>query len=226
MADPDNARLLGLLAYWLVGDVLNGWNNAGTAEVDRAEATARRAISLDPNVPRAHAALGWVHRIHGDHQAALASFREAFKVDPNFAGGYAQAANELLLLGDAKAALPLVQQAIALSPKDESINVFEYILGRAYFALGDYAKAADALEESVKARPNLWFVRAWQVSALALSNRDAEAKLAFDDFKKAYSSRASYAAISQHYAQDRFKEPGAQATVTQMLAGLKKAGVQ
>ncbi len=226
MADPDNARLLGLLAYWLVGDVLNGWNNAGSAEVDRAEASAKKAISLDPNVPRAHAALGWVHRIHGDHQAALASFKEAIKVDPNFAGAYAQAANELLLLGDAKAALPLVQQAIDLSPKDESINVFEYIQGRAYFAVGDYAKAADVLGDSVRGRPNLWFVRAWQVAALALSNRDADAKLAFDDFKQVHGLRADYASIAQHYTQDRFKEPGAQAAVTQMLAGLKKAGVQ
>ena len=71
MADPENARLLGLLAYWLASDVLNGWNNAGKAEVDRAEAAARKAIGLDPSVPRAHAALGWVYRIHGDHKAAL-----------------------------------------------------------------------------------------------------------------------------------------------------------
>ncbi len=146
-------------------------------------------------------------------------------MDPNFAGAYAQAANELLLLGDPKAALPLVQQAIALSPKDESINVFEYILGRAYFTLGDYAKAADALEQSVRARPNLWFVQAWWVSALALANRHADAKLAIDEFKQRYSSRADYAAIAQHYTQDRFKEPGAQAVVAQMLAGLKKAGM-
>jgi class 3 adenylate cyclase/TolB-like protein/Flp pilus assembly protein TadD len=226
MADPDNARLLGLLAYWLVGDVLNGWNNAGKAEVDRAEATARKAISLDPNVPRAHAALGWVHRIHGNHQAALASFKEAIKVDPNFAGGYAQAANEMLLLGDAKGALPLVGQAIELSPKDESIHVFGYIQGRAYFALGDYAKAAEALGASVRARPNLWFVHAWLVSALALSNRDADARLAFDEFKRLHGHRSELAAISKHYTQDRFREPGAQAAVAQMLVGLKKAGVQ
>src|SRR6185295_7663721 len=109
-ADPDNARLLGILAFWLTSDVLNGWNNAGKAEVDRADTLAKKAISLDPRVPRAHHALGWVHRIRGDHKAALAAFKEAIKVDPNFAPAYAQAANELLLLGDAKAALPLVGQ--------------------------------------------------------------------------------------------------------------------
>ena len=226
MADPDNARLLGLLAYWLASDVLNGWNNAGKAEVERADAAARKAISLDPSVPRAHAALGWVHRIRGDHKAALAAFKEAIKVDPNFAPAYAQAANELLLLGDAKAALPLVGQAIELSPKDESIQVFQYIQGRAYFAIGDYEKAAEALGASVRARPNLWFVHAWLVSALALCNRDADAKLAFDGFQKLHGARSELAAITRHYAQPRFQEPGAQATVNQMLSGLKKAGLK
>ena len=147
MADPDNARLLGLLAYWLASDVLNGWNNAGKAEVDRAEAAARKAISLDPSVPRAHHALGWVYRIHGNHQAALKSFKEAIKVDPNFAAAYAQAANELVFLGDAKAAIPLTEKAIELSPRDMSKDVFTWVQGRAYFAIGDYEKAADALGE-------------------------------------------------------------------------------
>jgi class 3 adenylate cyclase/TolB-like protein len=75
-ADPDNARLLGILAFWLASDVLNGWNNAGKAEVERADTAARKAISLDHNTHLAHHALGWVHRIRGDHKAALASFRE------------------------------------------------------------------------------------------------------------------------------------------------------
>src|SRR6185437_15272264 len=204
MADPDNARLLGILAYWLASDVLNGWNNAGKAEVERAEAAARRAIKLDPSVARAHAALGWVYRIHGDHQAALRSFKAATKADPNFAPARAQAANELMLLGDGKGALAEVAKAIELSPKDESINVFEYIQGRAYFTLGDYEKAAQALGESVRVRPNLWFVHAWLVAALALCNRDTDAKIAFDGFKKVHGGRSEFAAISKHYTQDRF----------------------
>jgi hypothetical protein len=75
LADPNNARLLGLLANVLTGDVLNAWNDAGKDEVDRAEAVAKKAISLDPNTPLAHFALGYVHRLHGEHQAA----RDAFK---------------------------------------------------------------------------------------------------------------------------------------------------
>jgi TolB-like protein len=53
-ADPDNARLLGLLANVLASDVLNAWNRAGKPEVDRAEEAAKKAISLDPNTAIAH----------------------------------------------------------------------------------------------------------------------------------------------------------------------------
>jgi TolB-like protein/Tfp pilus assembly protein PilF len=226
MADPDNARLLGILAFWLGSDVLNGWNGAGKAEVDRAETAAKKAISIDPNIAIAHHALGWVHRIHGDHKAALAAFKETIKIDPNFAAAYAQAANEMVFLGDAKGAIPMAEKAIELSPKDKSIHVFGWVLGRAYFAIGNYEKAAEALGASVTARPNLWFTQAWWVAALALcNNKDAETKQAVEGFKKLHSKRSNIASITQYYSEAQYQNAPAKAAVGQLLAGLKKAGV-
>ena len=225
-ADPDNARLLGLLAYWLASDVLNGWNNAGKAEVERAEKEARKAIKLDPTVPRAHVALGWVYRIRGDHKAALGAFEEAIKVDPNFAAAYAQAANEKVFLGDAKSAIPLAEKALELSPKDLSKDVFLWSGGRAHFANGDCAKAADALGKSVNARQNLWFTHAWLVAALALCNRDAEARQALDRFKKTHPARANRAAIEKYYSEPQYQTPPMRPVVAELLKGLDKAGLK
>lgn len=225
-ADPDNARLLGLLAFRLTGDFLNGWNNAGQAEVERAEALAGKAISLDASVARAHHALGWVYRIRGDHQAALGAFRQAMKVDPNFAPAYAQAGNEMLFLGDLKGAIEMTEKAQQLSPKDPSFPVFKWVEGRAYFALGDYAKAADALQESIRLRPTLWFVHAWLTAALALNNRDSETKVALAVFQQHHSTRANLASVAEYYADGQYQNPTAQAAVAQLMAGLKKAGVQ
>jgi class 3 adenylate cyclase/TolB-like protein/Flp pilus assembly protein TadD len=225
-ADPDNARLLGLLAYWQASDVLNGWNHAGKAEVEHAEANARKAIKLDPGVPRAHIALGWVYRIRGDHKAALGAFKEAIKVDPNFAAAYAQAANEMVFLGDAKEAIPLAEKAIELSPKDQSFQVFKWVQGRATFAIGDYNKAAEALGESVRLRQNLWFPYAWQVAALALSGRDAEAKQALERFKVAHPARSNLGFIRAYYNEDQYKNPPTQKVVAELLKGLEKAGMK
>jgi adenylate cyclase len=225
-ADPDNARLLGLLAAWLTSDVLNGWNGAGNAEVDRAEVAAKKAIGLDHNVPLAHHALGWIHRLHGNHQAALHAFEEAIKIDPNFASAYAQAANEMVFLGDAKGAIQLAEKAAELSPRDPSFAVFRWVKGRAYFAIGDYEKAAEALQESVRMRPNLWFTHAWLVAALALTNRNSEAKQALDGFKKEHSARSDLDSIARYYNEDQYQNATAQAAVAELLNGLRKAGLK
>lgn len=225
MADPDNARLLGLIATKLTSDVLNGWNDAGNAEVERADAAARKAIGLDPNVQSAHFALGWVHRLRGNHQAALDAFRQAIKINPNFASAYAQAGNEMVFLGDPKGAIALAEKACELSPKDMSYTVFLWVKGRAYFAIGDYEKAAEALGASVRARSNLWFTHAWLIAALALTNRNAEAKQAIDEFKEAHNSRSDLASITKYYSEDQYQNPTAQAAVAQLLSGLRKAGV-
>jgi adenylate cyclase len=225
-ADPDNARLLGLLAAWLTSDVLNGWNGAGTAEVNRAEAAAKKAIGLDHDVPLAHHALGWVYRLRGDHKAALHAFEEAIRIDPNFASAYAQAANEMLFLGDSKGAITMAEKAAQLSPKDPSFAVFRWVKGRAYFAIGDYASAAEALQESVDMRPNLWFTHAWLVAALALSKKDAKAKQALAVFRKAHAARSDLDTVAKYYSEDQYQNPTAQAAVTELLNGLRKAGLK
>jgi tetratricopeptide (TPR) repeat protein len=132
----------------------------------------------------------------------------------------------MVFLGDAKGAIPLAEKAIELSPKDKSIHVFGWVLGRAYFATGDYEKATDALGQSVRARPNLWFTQAWWVAALALCNRDKEAKAALQGFQKVHVERSSLAFITKYYNEAQYQNPPAQKAVAQLLAGLKKAGVQ
>jgi adenylate cyclase len=226
-ADPDNARLLGLLANVLSSDVLNAWNSAGDAEVNRAEELARKAISLEPKTPLAHYALGFVHRLRGNHEASLRAFQEAIKHDPNLAKAYAQAANELVFLGSPREAIPLVEQAIQLSPQDPSMGPFLWVKGRAHFTLGDYPKAIEALEESIRVRPNLWFTHAWLVAAYALSNKDAEARTALATFETTrFSKRFDLDRITQYYQEEQYQNPTLQAATGELLKGLQKAGLK
>jgi class 3 adenylate cyclase/TolB-like protein/Tfp pilus assembly protein PilF len=226
-ADPDNARLLGLLASVLTVDVINGWNGAGKPEVDRAEVEAKKAISLDYNTPLAHHALGWVHRLRGNHEAALDAFNEAIKIDPNFARAHAQAANEMVFLGNAKDAIPLVEKAIQLSPNDPFMGAFLWVEGRAYFTLRDYPNAIKALEKSVRLRPNLWYTQAWLVAAYALSNKNADARKALEAFKKAtFTTRYDLDRITQYYQEEQYQNPTLQAAAAEMLNGLRKAGLK
>lgn len=226
-ADPDNARLLGLLAFRLGSDVLNGWNDAGEAEVDRAEAAVRKAISLDPNLPFAHQALGWVHRLHGDHQASLDALNEAIRIDPGYASAYGQAANQMVFLGDARGAITMAEKAIELGPNDRSFQVFLWVKGRAHFVLGEYENAVEALEESVRVRPNMWFSHAWLIAAYALTNREAEAKKqALDRFRQHHGPRADLDWIAGYYGEGQYQHPTVRAAVAQLLYGLERAGLK
>jgi adenylate cyclase len=225
-ADPDNARLLGLLASVLVGDVLNGWNAAGQTEVDRAEAAAKKAIAIDYNIPVAHHALGFVHRLHGDHEAALDAFNTAKKIDPNYARSYAQAGNEMVFLGRPREAIALVEKAIELSPEDTAIATFHWVEGRAYFTMGDYPKAIKALEQSVKARPNLWYVHAWLTAAYALASRDADARQSLKEFEQKYQTRCSLDGIAQYYTEEQYQTRMLKGASGEMLKGLRMAGLK
>jgi len=222
-ADPDNARLWGLLANVLSSDVLNAWNQAGPAEVDRAEEAARNAIKLDPNTVLAHYALGFVQRLRGDHQASAAEFEQATKLDANLAKGYAQWANALVFTGDPKAAIPLADKAADLSPKDPSFGVFRWVKGRAYFVLADYPQAITALEESVAVRPNLWFSRAWLIAAYALSGRNDNAAAARDEFIQKF-PQYNRAWIADIYGKEnQYNNATLQTASAELLKGLERA---
>lgn len=224
-ADPENARLLGRLASILTSDVLNGWNGAGPAEVARAEAAARKAISLDYNTPRAHYALGYVYRLQGNHQAAFDSFNETVKLDANFARAYVQAANEMVFLGKPADAIPMVETAFQLSPADTSVGVFYWVKGRAAFALGDYPNAIPALQEAVRLRPNLWFTHVWLVAAEALVGQDVAAAQALAVFKARYGADYDLARIARYYQEEQYNNPTLQAAAAELLKGLQKAGL-
>jgi adenylate cyclase len=225
-ADPDNARLLALLAHVLMGDVLNGWNGAGKAEVDRAETAARKAIGLDRNVALAHFALGYVLRLRGDHPGSLASFQEAIRIDPNFARAYAQAANALVFVGKPAEAIPMVEQALQLSPNDPAIGVFYWVKGRAYFTLGDYPKAIEALSESARVRPNLWYVQAWLAAAHALTDQAPKASETLVAFNSKFGSEYTLDRITKYYQEEQYQNPTLQAASAHVLKGLRKAGMK
>jgi class 3 adenylate cyclase/TolB-like protein/cytochrome c-type biogenesis protein CcmH/NrfG len=225
-ADPDNARLLALMAHVLMGDVLNGWNSAGPAEIDRAETAARKAIGLDKNVALAHFALGYVNRLRGDHPGSLASFNEAIRIDPNFARAYAQAANALVFLGKPAEAIPMVEQAVQLSPNDPALGVFLWVKGRAFFTIGDYPKAIEALTESTRVRPNLWYVQAWLAAAHALTSQDAKAAEAVATFNTRFGAKYNLARVTQYYQEEQYNNPTLRTASAEVVNGLRKAGLK
>jgi tetratricopeptide (TPR) repeat protein len=170
------AETAALLATTVLCDYLNRWNEAGPAEVARAEAAVKQALADDPKLFLAHYANGFLARARGQHEASLAAFDQAIGNAPDFARAHAQRGEQLLYLGRFDEAIASVEKAISISPKSSVRGYFYWVIGRARFFKEQYAQAIPWLERSVRNWPNVWYNRAYLVSAHALADNPAAAR--------------------------------------------------
>ena len=212
------------LAIVLVSDYLNRWNSAGTDQLVRANEAVDQAMSIDPRLPQAHLALGFIRRAEGEHQAALSAFDQALALNPNYVFAYTQKANELINVGRPAEAPKLVHKAIALSPRDPFLGIFYWTIGRAYFFTREYKKAIEWLEKSVNVRPNLTYNRLFLISAYALVGNEAEAQKDLLDFSRLYTGY-TVARIQDNDRDTPNDNEVVVAALRERDQGLRKAGM-
>ena len=175
-----------LLATSVLCDYLNRWNDAGETEIAKAEAAVSHVLSINPNHHLGHYAKGFLHRTRGEHEQALAEFTETIRHNPRFARAIAQRGNELINLGQPQEGIAEVQRAIDMAPKSPSLGMFQWIIGRARFVLGEDREAIDWLRKSVSSWRDLWYNRAYLIAALAASGKMGAAKRALAAFDKRF----------------------------------------
>jgi TolB-like protein/Tfp pilus assembly protein PilF len=180
--DPRSGEAWAWLADLVASDYLNRWNDTGKDQLEEAAIAVERALAFDQTLALAHFANGLIQRAKGEQQAALEAFNQALKLNPSFARAYAQGAAQLVNVGRPKDAPPLVEKAIKLSPRDPSLGVFYWIIGRAEFFSAHYDNAIVALEKSVGLRQNLWYNRLYLVSAYALTGNQDQARRVLNEF--------------------------------------------
>jgi len=223
--NPDSAGLLAQLASLRINDVLNGWNNAGPADVDLAEEAANKALSLDASEPVANYALGAVRRVRGDHNGALAFFDAAIQRNPNFARAHAQRANQLVFLHrPEQEVMASVQRAIMLSPNDPLRGTFDWIGGRALFVSEDWPNAIEWLRKAAEAQPNMWYMKAWLIAAYEMNNQDDKARELMPEFTGRFPSR-TLQRIEDFYSDVTYRAIKQEAR-TNLISGLRRAGLQ
>jgi adenylate cyclase len=160
---------------------LNRWG-PGRMDLDAAEEEIAGALAINPNLAAAHYAQGFVFRAKGHHEKALASFQRSVAIDPSNARSVAQAGAEHLYLGRATEALSEVRKALELDPNSPARGMFEWIAARALFFGGKYGEAIPWLQRSIKTWSDLWYNRAYEVSAYALIDDINTAKQKLADF--------------------------------------------
>lgn len=224
---PEFPEALALLADLLVSDYLNKWNNTNIADVDAAEGLIGAALYIDSTVWMAYYARGFTNSVRGQHQASFNDFQKVTQLNPAWARAYAQMGNQMLFLGNPQQAVQYGLQAIQVSPKDPSVGVFLWVVGRAYFSLPapDYVNAVKYLSGSAQDRPNLWFSQAWLIAAYWLNADKANAQAALTQFQTAFPGY-TLQWIADYYAKEsRYQNPTIQTAVKAMLQALQDAGL-
>src|SRR5271154_5246473 len=124
-----------------------GWDLVQRGDTRGAEASARRALELDPNSPEAHNLLGFVAALEGEGEEAIEAYRQAIALDDTYLEAMLNAAEVYIHpLGDFDQAIQMCDQALDLAEVDEEIIdalllKFDALLGK-----GDTAEAANVMK--------------------------------------------------------------------------------
>jgi serine/threonine protein kinase/TolB-like protein/tetratricopeptide (TPR) repeat protein len=151
--DPNYA--LALAGYSYAEGFIYRNIDSDPAHLEREEQLARRALSIDPQLPEAHVALGNVYGYKYDYPRAAEEFRDALRLQPQnaLAWDYLSWALAYQQPPDALEAEKAARQAIHLEP---SRFIAHYHLGRAFCVQGRYDEARVEFEKAKELSPTSW----------------------------------------------------------------------
>jgi len=158
---------------------VDGWALLALAQVKRrgpdaaeaAEASARRALALDPDHASGHLYLGLALALRGRHEEAIAEAREAARLRPDSSSIQAGLAIALAGAGRYEEAKAPMAAATALSPENNFTRDWQANL---HLALREYAAARDLARSALQRDPADLFAASVLVDAQLLGFGDIE----------------------------------------------------
>jgi DNA-binding winged helix-turn-helix (wHTH) protein/TolB-like protein/Tfp pilus assembly protein PilF len=149
--DPKFARAYAGLAMTYAMEYRLTRAPGGSSALARALELAETAKSIDPDLPEAHWAVGFVHVQSRRHELALDSLRRAIALDRSFADAYAFMGGIHTYIGEPGKSIPLMRRAMRLNP--DAGYLYYLLLGRAYVFESDFEQALINLREAAARNP-------------------------------------------------------------------------
>lgn len=156
-ADPSLAAAHAALGETYHIAVAMGWAESPTEYLERAEAAANKALSLDRTLARAYVTLGRVHLAYQRYDQAFEALERAVAANPNDAFAIAGRGNVLMWMGKTDAAIEALERAQRIDPDLNAIDRFA--LSLAYYLKGRYQAAVDQAELNLRENENANFSR-------------------------------------------------------------------
>lgn len=175
--DPGFARAYGSLAVTMERQTYLGYTDSPVEASLRALELAQKAVSIDPSSPQVQWALAYIYMRKKQFNVAIAALEKAIEIAPNYADGYGL----LALIYNNQGRAEEAEEAIRLIKKGMEFNPYytydyPYNLGRAYYTLKDYAKAAQQLENAVERNEAIFLPRLYLAASYVQLGRQDEAE--------------------------------------------------
>jgi TolB-like protein len=181
LLEPDNVEaLVGMAAVEAVNSSSHMVEDR-RAHFAAAEAILTKALALAPQHARAHLWLGTVKLFTNRVAQGISECERALALDRNLADAHFYIGIAKALVGRSAETEPHVQKALRLSPQDEGIHRWLYIIGAAKLQLGADAEAVMWIRRSLEINRNYPVAHFHLAAALALLGSVDEARAAVED---------------------------------------------
>ena len=218
--------------YAVVGAILgiswhyDGWGIDPTDRILEGRKFIQKAISLNHNLPRAHAHLGWSYLVTREFDNAYECFGTATSLNPNDTDVLFLESSALFYMGQASKSIEICRNLMSLNPKFP--DWYYDTLGGAYFVDGQYQLALTALKkvENLFPETKIWLASCQGHLGLYAEANDSILSFA-DDIGKVWQGHESSQAddylqwFSKHCCWFLHKE-----NQFTLLDGLSKAGIK
>jgi TolB-like protein/class 3 adenylate cyclase len=210
--DPNYAQAH---AFRAIALAVMHWGSSDFELLHRADASAQKALSIDPHDPLSHQAAGYIALCQRKFDLAGTHLNRAAKLNPNDAMIAADQANWLVRTGKPQEALTVLDAAMQRDPYPAAwMWEMRY---RALFHLHRYDEAITTLNNVPSGVRNTWR-SVYFAAALALANRLEEARTAISNFTRLVPGASiSMVSRTEPYSDPQFLE--------HFLNGLRKAGL-
>jgi TolB-like protein len=179
--DPENIEaLVGIAAVDAVRAASHMVDDRGS-RFAAAEAILTKALSIAPQHARAHLWLGNVRLFTNRAAQGISECERALALNRNLAEAHSSIGIAKVLVGRSSETEAHVQEALRLSPRDDSVYRWLYIIGGAKLQLGADAEAVAWIRRSLEVNRNYPVAHFHLAAALAFLGRLSEARAAAKD---------------------------------------------
>lgn len=153
---PDNcvryfAEMFGVVPTSAAAHLLTAQLMSRQELLAEAEAEARTAIAIDPNIPQAHYLLGELLTFKGETDKALEELKAEIRINPGSSLAYYKLGDAYSRKLEWTTAIPLLQKSVWLNPTYSGPYI---LLGKGYLQQEELSNAEGVLRRAIQLDPN------------------------------------------------------------------------